>query len=510
MHSANDDNSKKAKSVKRKKHLHDLGNADPEKLTATERAKLKKLKKLKKKKHVTDTDTEEFHSTLQYPDDDDDESGLDDDVERPRNVFSDDDDETVSDDDADSDEDSEPCTHKVKKHKKHSKKHGHSNKEALTGTDNEVDGSEHVRSNRTSSKLAASSTVAGSTQASIRATTSNHKTADAFNRIPQSQNINGLLPPLSVPASVIKMLAQLTPKTKPTLAAASAASTVSVQFQPTKSGGQVSSAFATPSTPIKPVQQAVTMTGIDNSNGNSTGVSASVQSLGERMAAASFANLPPDERVAKLAASGLSNEQISLRTGLSLQQVMNARKKVATKSLIGDPRKLFADRLADFDEAFVEARRMYHDDPGSEIYYKAMNDFAKTMRELVKDYTDLEDPQEIALGVVNTSLRPFVLRVLKAVVDNMNAALKTVAPYLREQERVLLADNIRVGMKTLQDSVNVEYNKAVSGLEQLYAVDLTDVKASSSKPPEIEGSSTATKTTDVGNESKLEQKEVTK
>lgn len=499
------------------KKLHDLDNADPEKLTATERARLKKFKKLKKKKQAIEAakavkDVEEFHSTLQYPDDDEDaDEGLDDEVERPRNVFGDDDAE-----DAEDDEPKSKVPHKKKKHKKTK----HSNKEALTGADDEVDGSEHVRSNRTSSKMAASSTIGRSTQVSIlAATNSKHKEADAFTGIPQANNVNGLLPPLSVPASVIKMLAQLTPK-KPTVSVSTvsasmpvaatplpAAASTQVPYQPTQSGGHASSAFAT-STGV--AKASATQTNATASTPSaSSNIQGSGQSLGERMAAASFANLPPDERVAKLAASGLSNEQISLRTGLSLQQVMNARKKVATKSLIGDPRKLFADRLADFDEAFVEARRMYHDDPGSEIYYKAMNDFAKTMRELVKDYTDLEDPQEIALGVVSTSLRPFVLKVLKAVVDNMNAALKTVAPYLRDQERVLLADNIRVGMKTLQDNVNVEYNKAVSGLEQLYGVDLTAVKASSSKPPEIEGASTATNTTDIGNESNLEQ-EVTK
>jgi hypothetical protein len=495
------------------KKLHDLDNADPEKLTATERARLKKLKKLKKKKQAIEAakavkDVEEFHSTLQYPDDDEDaDEGLDDEVERPRNVF--------GDDDAEDAEDDVPKSNVLHKKKKH-KKVKHSNKKALTGADDEVDGSEHVRSNRTSSKMAASSTIGRSTQVSIlAATNSKHKEADAFTGIPQANNVNGLLPPLSVPASVIKMLAQLTPK-KPTVSVSSASTPIStgttlaaestqVLYQPTQSGGHASSAFATSTGAAK--ASATQTNATASTSSAASNIQGSGQSLGERMAAASFANLPPDERVAKLAASGLSNEQISLRTGLSLQQVMNARKKVATKSLIGDPRKLFADRLADFDEAFVEARRMYHDDPGSEIYYKAMNDFAKTMRELVKDYTDLEDPQEIALGVVSTSLRPFVLKVLKAVVDNMNAALKTVAPYLRDQERVLLADNIRVGMKTLQDNVNVEYNKAVSGLEQLYGVDLTAVKASSSKPPEIEGASTATNTTDTDNESKLDQQE---
>ena len=486
MHTDSSTKTKKLKSAKKKSgHKHDLDNADPEKLTATERAKIKKLKKekKKKKKHAAAVDVE-FHSTLQYPADDEDDIGLDDEVERPRNVFGDDDDDDDVDDVDDVDDDSDL-------------------EGALTGADDEVTGAQLARSIRTGSK-ATSSTQVGSAKANIPATTSNTTKADVSgNRIPQiKSNVNGLLPPLSVPASVTNMLTQLTPKR---------CQLVQQSTQQNQSGGTHSTAFAAslPSIPAanantQPVQTAssanVASTASVQQSGNTSKIG---QSLGERMAAASFADLPPDERVAKLAASGLSNEQISLRTGLSLQQVMNTRKTVATKTLIGDPRKLFADRLADFDEAFVEARRNYHDDPGSEIYYRAMNDFAKTMRDLVKDYTDLEDPQEVALGIVNSSLRPFVLKVLKSVVDNMNAALRTVAPYLREQERVLLADNVRVGMKTLQDSVNVEYNKAVTGLEQLYGVDLTDVKAASSKPPEIEGSSIATKSTDSGKEAKL-------
>ena len=149
------------------KKLHDLGNADPEKLTATERARLKKLKKLKKKKQAIEAakavkDVEEFHSTLQYPDDDEDaDEGLDDEVERPRNVFGDD------NEDAEDDEPKSKVPHKNKKHKKDK----HSNKKAPTGADDEVDGSEHVRSNRTSSKMAASSTIGRSTQVSILAAT---------------------------------------------------------------------------------------------------------------------------------------------------------------------------------------------------------------------------------------------------------------------------------------------------------------------------------------------------
>jgi hypothetical protein len=203
------------------------------------------------------------------------------------------------------------------------------------------------------------------------------------------------------------------------------------------------------------------------------------------MAAKSYANLPPEERVAKLANDGLTNEQIAMRSGLSLKIVMDMRKKSVTKTLIGDPRKLFAERLGDFDHAFQVARTMYHDDPGSETNYRVMAEFAKTMRELVKDYNELEDPRDIAMAIANTALRPLMMKLLKTVVDNVNSALKSVAPYLKDQERTLLGDNLRVGMKSMQDSVNNDYNNAVAGLEQIFGVDLSEAKASNTKPPAV-------------------------
>jgi hypothetical protein len=208
-------------------------------------------------------------------------------------------------------------------------------------------------------------------------------------------------------------------------------------------------------------------------------------SVAAAMQARSYPNLPPEERVAKLAAEGLSNEQIAMRVGMSIRAVMDMRKKSATKSLIGDPRKLFAERLGDFDHDFQIIRRMFHDDPGSEIYYRAMVDFSKTMRELVKEYNDLEDPQETAMALARRCLQPFVEKVLKSVVDNVNSSLKAVAPYLRENERRLLADNLRLGMKTMQDVVNNDYNNAVEELAGLFGVDLTEVKVTNQKPPDV-------------------------
>ena len=189
-----------------------------------------------------------------------------------------------------------------------------------------------------------------------------------------------------------------------------------------------------------------------------------------------YADLPLEERVAKLLQDGCTNEQIAMRLDVSLSTVLKTRKTVSTKSLIKSPRDLFASRLTDFNEAFDTAKSNFYDDPTSEVNYKIMTEFAKTMRELVKDFNELEDPKELAQQIIMQALRPVIMKTLKSVVDSMNTTLKSTLPFLGVQEKVLLSDGIKNGVKSLQDAINADYNKSVGILEQIFNIDLTDMK----------------------------------
>ena len=101
-----------------------------------------------------------------------------------------------------------------------------------------------------------------------------------------------------------------------------------------------------------------------------------------------------------------------------------------------------------------------------------MCEFARTMRELIKDYNELEDPRELALVVINQGIQPLVESILKTVVDGFKATVKNVSPFLKEQERIMLNDALTNGLRTLQDNVNGNYNNSISVLERIFNVDL--------------------------------------
>ena len=497
MRDHSDSETKKKKKKKKARNL--LDNADPTKLTATEKAKLKK-KKLKAKKAKAARELE-----------------IEDEDESPAGLYFDtsESDEEIALDipihrylDSDDDEDEEKPKKKKKKLKDGKKKKKKKKSvardgiedEEITGPDtaeSEHDEDERVSTSTSPKALAQGSAPKSATFALLGKKASTNPSGSSY-AIPRNAN-SIVASSVSIPSSVTDMLARLgggsnykgyvhgadpleadtqelptNPPAVPVPAAQLPSTHVSASASVTTTPSQaqtVPAGVQSPSTPagVSPTPAATPAT---------SGIMAS-------MSAQNYTELPPEERVAKLAAEGLSNEQIALRTKLSLRTVMDLRKKSSAKSLIGDPRKLFAERLGDFDHAFQVARGLYHDDPASETNYRVMAEFAKTMRDLVKDYNDLDDPRETAMLIASRSLQPMVERILKSVVDKMQAALKAVAPYMREQERTLLADNIRVGMKTLQDAVNADYNNAVVGLEQTFGVDLTEIKITNAKPPAI-------------------------
>jgi DNA-binding CsgD family transcriptional regulator len=189
-----------------------------------------------------------------------------------------------------------------------------------------------------------------------------------------------------------------------------------------------------------------------------------------------YPELPQDERVRKLVQDGCSNEQIAMRLDITLKAVLDLRKEASKKSIVNDPRALFMTRINDINDAFDEAKKVFFDDPTSETSYKMMNDFAKTLRELMKEYRDLEDPKVLAQQITRQSIRPLVNTLLSVIVTNMKATIKNMNPFLKVQEQELLATSIGNGLKLLQSQVNSDYNNSVSVLETIFNVDLSNLK----------------------------------
>jgi hypothetical protein len=58
----------------------------------------------------------------------------------------------------------------------------------------------------------------------------------------------------------------------------------------------------------------------------------------------------------------------------------------------------------------------------------------------------------------------------------MKATIKNMNPFLKVQEQELLATSIGNGLKLLQSQVNSDYNNSVVVLEQIFNVDLSNLK----------------------------------
>jgi len=89
---------------------------------------------------------------------------------------------------------------------------------------------------------------------------------------------------------------------------------------------------------------------------------------------------------------------------------------------------------------------------------------------------ELEDPKELAQQIARQSIRPLVNTLLSVIVANMKATIKNVSPFLKVQEQTLLTDSISNGLKTLQAQFNSDYNNSVVVLEQIFNVDLSNLK----------------------------------
>lgn len=201
-----------------------------------------------------------------------------------------------------------------------------------------------------------------------------------------------------------------------------------------------------------------------------------LQVVTQNTSATYYPDLPMPERVQKLVDSGCSNEQVSLRLGISLKAVMSIRRELGAKTIMADPRSMFASYLKDFDEAFQTAKTNYFDDPTSETNFRVMTDFARTMRELVTSYQDLEDPSVVVDAVVRKCLQPTILKILETVFNEIESTKKNLLPFLRESDKPILVDGLNNAMKSLQQRVNTDYNASLDVLGKIYGVDTTPLR----------------------------------
>ncbi len=177
---------------------------------------------------------------------------------------------------------------------------------------------------------------------------------------------------------------------------------------------------------------------------------------------------------------GMSDQQLAIKFEMDLASILRARKEFLKNSKMNSPRALFSKRLSDIDEAFDAVRDRFFDDPGNEVYVKAMNDFARTLRELVQSYNDLEDPKEIATTIVVRVLRPFLMEMLKPVVESLDNMQTEMSTFLPEHTRAMIETSVLGAVRKMQTQTSIEFNKAVSTVSTIYQVDLQELRITNS------------------------------
>lgn len=177
---------------------------------------------------------------------------------------------------------------------------------------------------------------------------------------------------------------------------------------------------------------------------------------------------------------GMSDQQLAIKFEMDLASILRARKEFLKNSKMNSPRALFSKRLSDIDEAFDAVRDRFFDDPGNEVYVKAMNDFARTLRELVQSYNELEDPKEVATTVVVRVLRPFLMEMLKPIVESLDNMQTEMSTFLPEHTRAMIETSVLGAVRKMQAQTSIEFNKAVSTVSTIYQVDLQDLRITNS------------------------------
>ena len=176
---------------------------------------------------------------------------------------------------------------------------------------------------------------------------------------------------------------------------------------------------------------------------------------------------------------GLTDQQIAIKFDTDLASVIRIRKDFIRTSKMNDPRALFSKRLSDIDEAFEVAKDRFFDDPGNEAHMKGMNDFAKTLRELVDAFNNLENPADTADVIIKRIIRPLVMGQIDPIIESLSNMQTEVSSFLPEHSRAMLETSVLGAVRRMQEASRVEYNKAVSTLSQLFNVDLTTAKITS-------------------------------
>ena len=158
---------------------------------------------------------------------------------------------------------------------------------------------------------------------------------------------------------------------------------------------------------------------------------------------------------------------------MTINTVLDIRREFAKLSKVNNPRELFTQMVDDLSEAFEVAKNNFYDNSQSDINYKAMTEFSKSLRETMSAYQDLDDPAEQATDIIKRIVQPLLMACLNDAVATMSRYKDDVVAFVPEHVKKIAEAGLATHIRKLNSSTTDNYNKAVATLESILNVDLS-------------------------------------
>ena len=175
----------------------------------------------------------------------------------------------------------------------------------------------------------------------------------------------------------------------------------------------------------------------------------------------------------QLMRDGMNDASIAIKLGMTINTVLDIRREFAKLSKVNNPRELFTQMVDDLSEAFEVAKNNFYDNSQSDINYKAMTEFSKSLRETMSAYQDLDDPAEQATDIIKRIVQPLLMACLNDAVATMSRYKDDVVAFVPEHVKKIAEAGLATHIRKLNSSTTDNYNKAVATLESILNVDLS-------------------------------------
>lgn len=173
---------------------------------------------------------------------------------------------------------------------------------------------------------------------------------------------------------------------------------------------------------------------------------------------------------------GLSDTSIALKFDTDVGTVLGIRKDYIKLSKANNPREVFSRRINDLDDAFEVARENFFENPASEIHFRAMTEFNRSLRETIAAFQELEDPNARAAEAIKRVIRPLLMDQLASTVDTMTKFKDDIVKFVPEHVKRIVETGVIEHIRRMSTTTIRHYNKAISTLEDMYGLDLDQYK----------------------------------